>query len=207
MDAKAMFKLTYGLFVLTAHEDDKDNGCIINTAMQVTAEPNRICIAVNKDNYTHDMIMRTSEFSISVISQKADFELFRHFGFQSGREVDKFANYDRCQKSTNGTMIVLDGTNAYLSAHVTDVMDLGTHTLFVAEVTDMAVLNDDMSASYEYYHTHIKPQPQEPLAQEQGKTVWRCMICNYEYEGGELPADFVCPWCKHPASDFEKIAM
>ncbi len=203
MDKNAMDKLSYGLFILTANEGNKDNGCIINTAGQVTAEPNRISVAVSKMNLTHDMIMRTSKFTVSVISQKADFELFKHFGFQSGRDVDKFAGYNKCRKSANGTMIVLEGTNAYVSATVTGTVDLGSHTLFIADVTDMDVLDDAKSATYEYYHSDIKPQPQAPTAAGEKKT-FRCKICGYEYVGEELPADYICPLCKHPASDFEE---
>ena len=207
MDMKAMNKLSYGLFVLTAHEDGKDNGCIINTATQVTSEPNRIAIAVNKNNLTHDMVLRTRKFTVSILSQKADFSLFRHFGFQTGREVDKFADFTDCKRSTNGTMIVTRGTNAYLSAWVVSTVDLGSHTLFIAQVTDGEVLSDVSSATYEYYHANIKPKPQAVGTSSAGKTVWRCTICGYEYEGDELPPDYICPLCKHPASDFEKVVV
>lgn len=205
MDKKAMYKLSYGLFVLTAREGEKDNGCIINTAIQVTSEPNRISIAVNKSNYTHDMILNTSEFTVSVISQNASFELFKHFGFQSGRDVNKFEGYADCRRSSNGTRIVLDGTNAYISAKVISTVDLGTHTLFIADVTDADILNDTPSATYEYYQKHIKPQPKAVGETADGQTIWRCTVCGYEYVGEELPEDFICPLCKHPASDFEKV--
>ncbi len=205
MNKSAMYKLSYGLFVLTAREGEKDNGCIINTATQVTSEPNRISIAVNKSNFTHDMIMNTSRFTVSVISQNAGFDLFQHFGFQSGKEVNKFENDVNCKKSSNGTMIVLDGTNAYISANVISSTDLGTHTLFIADVTDADIINDTPSATYEYYQKHIKPQPKATGKTTNGQTIWRCTVCGYEYVGEELPEDFTCPLCKHPASDFEKI--
>lgn len=205
MNPTAMFKLSYGLFVLTAHEGEKDNGCIINTATQVTSQPNRIAIAVNKDNYTHDMVKNTSKFTVSIISQSATFDLFKHFGFQSGRDVNKFENYTDCKKASNGTMIITSGTNAYISAEVISTTDLGTHTLFIADVTDADVLSDTPSATYEYYHQSIKPKPQPVGKTEEGKTIWRCTICGYEYVGEELPEDFICPLCKHPASDFEKV--
>lgn len=205
MNDKAMFSLTYGLFVLTAQENGKDNGCIINTAMQVTAQPNRISIAVNKANHTHDMIVRTGKFNISVLSEKAEFETFRHFGFQSGKDVNKFENYSAWKRSDNGIVYVTEGTNAWISCTVEQMVDLGTHTLFIASVDDMDVLTSDPSASYAYYHAHIKPQPQE--TKKTGKTAWRCKICGYVYEGEELPADYICPLCKHPASDFEKIEL
>ena len=203
MDPKAMFKLSYGLFVLTAKEGDKDNGCITNTAIQVTSEPNRISIAVNKANYTHGMVLRTGKFNISVLSQKADFSLFKHFGFQSGKDVDKFADFTDCRRTENGIYIITKGTNAYISAEVEQSIDLGTHTLFIAKVTDLDILAPESSATYEYYQSEIKPKPAKPAA-EGGKTVWRCTVCGYVYEGDPLPEDFICPWCKHPASDFEK---
>lgn len=205
MDTKAMFKLTYGLFVLTARHDGKDSGCIINTAGQVTAEPNRISVAVNKLNFTHDLVKQSGRLNVSTLSQEASFETFRHFGFQSGRDVDKFAGYGDCERSANGLYYVTAGTNSYISATVEQAIDLGTHTLFIAGVDDMAVLSDVPSTTYTYYQEHIKPKPEAPKAK--GKTVWRCRICGYVYEGEELPADYICPLCKHPASDFEKIMV
>ncbi len=205
MDGKAMYKLSYGLFVVTANRDGKDNGCITNTAQQVTTDPNQVTIAVNKANYTHDMIMDTKKFTVSVISKEADFELFKHFGFQSGRDVDKFASFTDCRRGSNGTMIITKGTNAYISADVTQTIDLGSHTLFIATVTDMEVLSDAGSATYEYYQSDIKPKPEKVGETKSGETIWRCKICGYEYVGEELPEDFICPICKHPASDFEKV--
>ncbi len=203
MNNKTTRKLTYGLFVLTAHEDGKDNGCIINTALQLTTNPNRVSIAVNKENYTHDMIMRTNKFTISIISKKADFQLFKHFGFQSGKEVDKFADFKDCERGHNGLFYVTKGTNAYISAWVQETIDLGTHTLFIAGVTDMEVLNDDPSVTYSYYQSDIKPKPHPK--KEADKPVWRCIVCGYEYEGETIPEGFICPICKHPASDFTKV--
>lgn len=205
MDNKAMYKLTYGLFVLTAKDDDKDNGCIINTAIQAASSPNQMSICVNKDNYTHDMIVKTGAFNVSVISQEADFDLFKHFGFQSGRDVDKFKDFSDCKTSSNGIKYITKGTNAYLSVKVSQTVDLGSHTMFIGEITDMEVLSETASASYEYYQNNIKPKPQAVRTTEDGQTVWRCVICGYEYVGEELPEDFICPICKHPASDFEKV--
>ncbi len=205
MDKKAMYNLSYGLFVLTTQYWGKDNGCIINTAAQVTSEPNRISIAVNKGNLTHDMLLHSGVFNISILSQKACFDIFKHFGFQSGTDVDKFSGYTACKRSANGVYYITEGTNAYISAKVEQTIDLGTHTLFIAAVEDMEVLSKDPSATYAYYQSSIKPKPVQTAA-PQGKTVWRCTVCGYEYEGEELPADFVCPLCKHPASDFEKVA-
>ncbi len=205
MDKAAMYQLTYGLFVLTAADGGKDNGCIINTAGQVTSEPNRISIAVNKANYTHDMVLASRKFTVSVISEAADFGLFKRFGFQSGKDRDKFEGFAGCQRGSNGVLFVTEGTNAYISAQVEQTLDLGTHTLFIAAVTDMEVLCDISSATYGYYQSNIKPKPQNAGKTAGGKTVWRCSVCGYEYVGEELPADFICPLCKHPASDFEKV--
>ena len=205
MNQKAVYNLTYGLFVLTSSVDGRDSGCIINTAGQVTSEPNRISIAVNKGNFTHDLVKKSGRFNISILSEAASFDTFRHFGFQSGREVDKFAGYEECRRSENGLYYVTEGTNAYISASIEQSLDLGSHTLFIAGVEDMEVLSDVPSASYAYYQSSIKPKPEQPAAG--GKTVWRCTVCGYIYEGEELPADFICPLCKHPASDFEKVAV
>ena len=205
MDKKAMYKLSYGLFVLTAKEGEKDNGCIINTAIQAASTPNQMSICVNKANDTHDMIMRTGEFTVSVISQRASFDLFKHFGFQTGREVNKFADFTACDRGQNGIYYITEGTNAYISVKVAKTEDLGSHTMFIGEITDMEVLSGDASATYEYYMNYIKPKPQEAGKTEDGQTIWRCTICGYEYVGEELPEDFICPLCKHPASDFEKV--
>ena len=203
MNKKAMYNLTYGLFVLTARSEGRDSGCIINTAGQVTSTPNRISIAVNKDNFTHDLVKASGKFNISILSEAADFGLFQHFGFQSGRTVDKFADFTDCKRSENGLFYVTRGTNAYISATVEQTIDLGSHTLFIAAVDDMEVLSDVPSATYSYYQSSIKPKPQPAAAQN--KTTWRCTVCGYVYEGETLPPDFVCPLCKHPASDFEKV--
>ncbi len=203
MDSKVMQKLSYGLFVLTAKDGDKDNGCIINTAIQVTSEPNRISIAVNKGNYTHDMVKKTGVFNISILSEDAKFDTFKHFGFQSGRDVDKAVGIT--YKRAANDVIYLDSAevNAYISGKVIQTVDLGTHTLFIADVTDGEVLNTTASATYTYYFAHIKPAP-GATAQE-SKKGWICTICGYIYEGDPLPEDFICPVCKHPASDFKKI--
>ncbi|MDY3828148.1 MAG: ferritin family protein [Clostridium sp.] len=205
MDKKAMYKLSYGLFVLTARDGDKDNGCIINTAIQAASTPNQISICVNKANYTHDMIMKTGAFTVSVISQKATFDLFKHFGFQTGKEVNKFTDFTECNRGENGIYYVTKGTNAYISVKVTKTEDIGSHTMFIGEITDMEVLSEDASATYDYYMNNIKPKPQEVGKTKDGQTIWRCIICGYEYVGEELPEDFICPICKHPASDFKKV--
>ena len=202
IDNNAMFKLSYGLFVLSAKDGDKANGCIINTAAQLTDTPKRINTAVNKNNYTHDMIMKTGEFNVSVLSEAVPFKVFQHFGFQSGRTVDKFADYADQAVSSNGIPYLTGCTNAFISAKVVECYDYGTHTLFVADVTEAQVLSDVPSVTYAYYFDHIKPKP---IPTTEKKVGWVCKICGYVYEGEELPADFVCPLCKHGAEDFEKL--
>ena len=206
MDPKAMYKLSYGLAVLSSSDGTKDSGCIINTVCQLTSNPNQISIAVNKSNYTHDLVKASRKFTVSIISEAASFDLFKRFGFQSGKDVDKFAGLAGKKKGYNNCYYVTEGTNAFISAWVTQTIDLGTHTLFIATVTDMEVLSDTPSATYAYYLGNIKPKPQPVAKTETGTTIWRCTICGYEYEGDEIPADYVCPICKHPASDFEKVS-
>ena len=209
MDNKAMFKLSYGLFVLTAKAGDKMNGCITNTAIQVASAPNQISFAVNKANYTHEMLIGAKAANISVISEAADFELFKHFGFQSGRDVDKFANFSEYKLAENGIPYITKGTNAYFSIDIKQTVDLGSHTLFIGEPTVMEVLSDAASATYGYYQSNIKPKPEAKPADTdklpKGMHKWRCKICGYEYVGETLPDDYICPVCKHPASDFELV--
>ncbi len=199
MNNGAMYKLSYGLFVLTAKQGDKDNGCIINTAAQVTTTPNRITVAVNKANYTHDMIMETKEFNLSILTEDSKFDTFKQFGFQSGRDVDKLVEIEY-KRSDNGIVYLTKDVNAYISGKVIDTVDLGTHTLFIADVTDADILAEQNSVTYTYYQQHIKPAP-KPTA-EKG---FICTICGYIYKGDVLPEDYICPICKHPASDFKPL--
>ncbi len=202
-----LFNIQYGLFVITTCDNGQDNGCISNTVAQVTAQPNRISVALNKGNFTTELIQRSGRFTASIISEAADFELFKHFGFQSGRTVNKFADFTDCRRVSNGTFAITRGTNAVISADVEQAIDLGTHMLFIGLVTEMEVLADVPSATYNYYQSNIKPKPQPVGQTAEGKTIWRCSICGYEYVGEELPDDFICPICKHPASDFVKVAV
>ncbi len=205
MDSKAMHRISYGLYVVTAFMDGQDNGCITNTVCQVTSKPNRISVTINKSNFTHEMIQNTGKFNVSVISRSAGFSLFKRFGFQTGRDVDKFAGFTSFSRSVDGRAFVTEGTNAWLEAKVVMSLDLGTHTMFIADVTDMQVLSSEPSCTYEYYLSDIKPKPQAVGKTPDGQTIWRCTICGYEYVGEELPDDFICPICKHPASDFVKV--
>jgi flavin reductase (DIM6/NTAB) family NADH-FMN oxidoreductase RutF len=214
MNRKAMYKLTYGLFVCTvpvsagaAATGATANGCITNTAVQVASDPNLISIALNKSSFTHDCLKETGICNISVLSEKASFDTFQHFGFQSGRDVDKFADsYDAENYSLadNGVPYITAGTNAYFSLHVKEMIDLGSHTLFLCEPTAMEVLSEIPSCTYDYYQKNIKPAPEPVGKTEGGETIWRCTICGYIYVGEELPDDFICPLCGHPKEDFVK---
>ena len=201
VEKNAFFSFSYGLFVLTARDGEKDNGCIINTAAQLTDTPKRISIAVNKANFTHDMIRKTGVFNLSMLSTDAPFGLFQHYGFQSGRDVDKFADVKGMARATNGVYYLPYSTNAFVSGKVTQEIDLGTHTLFIADVTEARVLSNAPSMTYSFYFANVKPKPSALKKQ----TGWVCKICGYVYEGETLPADFICPLCKHGAEDFEKL--
>ncbi|MBE7100796.1 MAG: flavin reductase [Clostridiales bacterium] len=202
MEKEAMYKLTYGLFVLTTTDGEKQNGCIVNTVSMITDSPKRITVFVNNANYSAELLKKTGVFNVSVLTESAPFDIFKQFGFSSGRDTDKFAG-GRYATSENGLYYLPEHTNAVLSAKVVDSYDYGSHTLFVAEVTEAKTLSSEKSVSYEYYLNHIKPKP-EAKKESAGKK-WVCKICGYVYEGEELPPDYICPICKHPAEDFELI--
>ncbi len=202
MFQKALDKLSYGMFVLTTTHGGKDNGCLINTACQVALTPSCISVSVSKSNLTQKMLLESGIFTVSVLSEDASFDLYKHFGFQSGDKVDKFDGFYDVKRTQNGTLAITKGTNAYISGKVRQTVDLGSHTLFVADVVDVEILNEGKSATYQYYYDNIKPKPAQNINKQ---TVWVCKICGYVYEGDPIPDDYICPLCKHPASDFEKI--
>jgi len=207
IDPAAMFKLSYGLFVLTAKDGIKDNGCIINTAIQITSAPLRLSIAVSKSNFTHDMILKTGEFNVSILDTTASFSLFQQFGFQSGRDTDKFADVAYDNRTSNGIRYIPGQSNCVISGKVADTYDYGTHTLFIADITESIVLSNEPSVTYQYYFDNIKPKPQPKAFDEHSekKKGFVCKICGYVYEGDTLPDDFICPLCKHGAVDFEPL--
>ena len=205
IEREAMYKITYGLFMLTTTDGKKQNGCIVNTVSMITDNPTRIVVFVNKANYSEELLRKTGVFNVSILTESTPFETFKQFGFQSGRNVDKFEG-GMYATSENGLYYLPEHTNAVLSGKVVDMLDYGTHTLFVAEVTEAKKLNNEKSVTYEYYQSNIKPKPQAVKTEEpSAKGKWVCKICGYVHEGDELPDDFICPWCKHPASDFEKV--
>lgn len=197
---ETLFKLSYGLFVLSARDGEKDNGCIINTVMQVTDTPLQIAVGINKDNYTYEMIKKTGTFNVSVLTEEVPFSVFENFGFKSGRTEDKFSSFENKERSENGIFYLTKYTNAYISAKVVNTVDCGTHMMLIAEVTDAKTLSEAPSVTYDYYFKNIKPKP------EAKKKGYVCKICGYVYEGDPLPEDFICPLCKHPASDFEPLS-
>ena len=200
MNTNALFKIGYGLYILSCHENGKDNACIVNTVMQVTSNPCKIAICVNKNNHTCTMLKNTRKFNVSILDEEAEFEIFKHFGYQSGKDVDKFLNFIHTKRTPNGVLYITKNTNAYLSAWVQDEIDLDTHVMFIAQLVDAEILSDKPTVTYDFYQKNIKPKPEATASKG-----WRCKICGYVYEGENLPSDFICPICKHGAIDFEKI--
>ncbi|MBQ9792808.1 MAG: flavin reductase [Clostridia bacterium] len=194
---KALYNISYGLYVLTANAE-KPNGCIINTLQQVTSNPERISITVNKDNYTTKLIEETGIFNVCILDINTNFETIKNFGFSSGKDVDKFEKFKDFKLSKNGLPYITKNTNAFLSAKVVSKTDVGTHFTFVADVTEDVVLSETESITYSYYLKNVKPKP-EP----QNKNQYVCSVCGYVHEGENLPEDFICPICKHGAEVFE----
>ncbi len=200
MDNKALYKIGYGLYVVTCSDGKKDNGMICNTVCQVASDLLLISVSINKSNLSHDLIKASGKMNVHSISEVAPFELIKRFGFASGRNVDKF-EHDMMVRTDNGLPLVTSYTNAVICLKVKDYMDLGSHGLFICEVEDAKVLTDKETMTYSYYQANVKPK----VNKEAKKTGYVCKICGYVYEGDPLPDDFICPICKHPASDFEKI--
>lgn len=199
MNTKALSQLSYGLYVAASKYDKKMNGCIVNTVMQVTSDPLQTAVAINKNNLTCEIVQKSNMLSLSVLSETAPFSLFQHFGFQSGRTTDKFVNYPFALTKQE-LPYLKDHTTAFIDCKVKDVIDLGTHMLFITSVNDCELLSGEKAMTYSFYHDFVKPRPEASSAKG-----WRCTVCGYVYEGEELPPDFICPWCKHGVEDFEKI--
>lgn len=198
-DMSALFKIGYGLYVVTSNDGKKDNGLIVNTVTQVTNTPNRIAVAINKDNYSHHVIKQTGVMNINCLSVEAPFKVFETFGFQSGRNADKF---EGCEvlRSDNGLVFLPRYINAFMSLKVEQYVDLDTHGMFICSVSEARVINDADTMTYTYYQNNVKPRPDTD-----GKKGYVCKVCGYVYEGDELPDDFICPLCKHGTADFERI--
>lgn len=193
-----MFNISYGLYILSA-KSEKANGCVINALSQVTSTPNRIMIAINKNNFTTSQILKTKKFNVSILNEEANFDLIKRFGFASGKDTDKFEDFNGYKTAENGIPYITEGTNSYISAEVVVVRDLGTHYEFLADVTKEVSLNEIPSITYAYYQKNIKPK-----VTQKKKVVYICSVCGYVYEGDPLPEDFVCPLCLHDATYFVK---
>ena len=200
MNPKALYNLTYGLYLLTTREEGKDYGCIINTAVQVARDPDRIAISVQNSNKTCEVLKRTELFNLTAITADAPFDLFKQFGMQSARDVEKFRGYPGVDRAQNTLPILSRHGNMYLSVYVDQVLDLGSHTLFIGQILDGEVLNDKPSCSYSHYQTQIKPQTKKAATKQ-----WECRICGHIYEGEEVPDDYLCPLCKHGKEDFVPV--
>ena len=198
-DLTALFKIGYGLYVVTSNDGKNDNGLIVNTVTQVTNQPNRIAVCINKQNYSHHTIKNTGVMNVNCLSVEAPFSVFENFGFQSGKNVDKFQSFETL-RSDNGLVFLPKYINSFMSLKVEDYIDLDTHGMFICSVTEARVISDKETMSYTYYQNNIKPKPET-----EGKKGWVCKICGYIYEGDELPEDFICPLCKHGVADFEPI--
>ncbi len=199
-DMNALFHIGYGLYVITSSDGKKDNGLIVNTVTQVTNSPNRVAVCINKQNYSHHIIKHTGIMNVNCLSVEAPFSVFETFGFQSGRNVDKFAGCET-MRSDNGLVFLPKYINSFLSLKVEDYIDLDTHGMFICSITEARVISDKETMTYTYYQNNVKPKPET-----EGKKGWVCKICGYVYEGEELPDDFICPLCKHGAADFEPIS-
>ena len=199
VDPTALFSIGYGLYVVTSNDGVRDNGLIVNTVTQLTDTPKRVAVTVNKQNYSCEVIAKTGKLNISTLNQEAPFKVFQHFGFQSGRTVDKFAQFRHTQRSANGLLFLDKYANAYISCKVINQIDVGTHIMFICDVTQCVNLNKVPTMTYTYYFENVKPKP------ETDKKGYVCKICGWVYEGEELPEDIVCPLCKHGAADFEPL--
>lgn len=199
---KALYNIGYGLYAITSNDGKKDNGFICNTVCQISSEPapKRILVGINKANYSHDIIKETGKLNVNCLAKETDFSIFKRFGFQSGRDTDKFAGFDGYKRTDNGLLILPEVSNSYFSLWSEQYIDMESHGLFVCRIVDAQVLSKAESMTYSYYQSDVKPKP------EAKKSGWVCKICGYIHEGDDLPDDFICPVCKHPASDFEKLA-
>lgn len=203
MDNKALYKLSYGVFVLTTKTGTEENGCIINTCMQVANSPTRVAISILNTNYTCDLLKKSDAFALSILDETTTFETIKYWGFQSGREVNKMESLP-LPTDVNGMPYLSWQTSAVISCKITESYDLGSHRMFIGEVVDAQMISGKNPLTYADYQTNVKPKPQ--AVKDDKKIVgWRCKICNYVYEGSTLPEDYICPLCGHPKDDFEPV--
>ena len=202
IDSKALFKIGYGLYVVTTNDGNRDNGLIVNTVMQVTDSPVRVAVAINKKNYSHDVIRASGKMNVNCLSTEAPFKVFEAFGFKSGRDTDKFEGCNP-NRAANGLVYLPHYINAYFSLSVESYVDLGSHGMFICSVTEAKNISNEASMTYSYYHANVKPKPQKDLPKTDKKR-YVCTVCGYIHEG-ELPEDFECPLCNHGREVFEEI--
>lgn len=200
IDPKALYAIGYGLYAVTSRYSEKDNALIVNTVFQVTSDPLCIAVTVNKENFSHELILKSGRMNVHCLAESAPFSLFQRFGFQSGKDADKFQGMD-VSRSENGLIELKESVNALLSLQVEETVELGTHSMFLCSVTESKVLSEENTMTYSYYQKNVKPKPQK-----EKKTGYVCKVCGWIYEGDELPENIVCPICKHGYSDFEKLA-
>ena len=201
IDSKTLFNIGYGLYVVTSNDGTRDNGLIVNTVMQLTSNPLRVAVTINKDNYSHEIILKSGIMNVNCLTEEAPFKVFEAFGFVSGRDKDQFADCSP-ERSDNGLVVLPKYINACISLKTEQYIDLGTHGMFICEVTEARVISDKPSMTYSYYHKNVKPKPKAEPKPE--KKRYMCTICSYVHEG-DMPEDFVCPICKHGPEDFEEI--
>ena len=224
MNQNALFQIGYGLYLVAANENGKDNACIVNTVMQVTQNPIRLLVSISNQNLTHDMIKNTGKLTVSVLTEKTPFSVYSHFGYQSGKKVDKFENFEDVTRCANGCYRLNRNSSAFFCGTVSDSFVLDTHTMFLVEVTDSDIVSSQEPVTYDFYQKYVK-QPYKPVAKKNGAVKtnagdtngagkegseekinsYVCKICGYVYEGESLPEDYICPICKHGAADFEKL--
>jgi len=233
MDTKALYKLGYGVYVVTSRKGDLINGQIANTLFQVTSEPPAVAVSINKSNYTHEFIKESRVFAASVLCQDTPMPFIGQFGFKSGRDTDKFegVNY---KTGETGAPVVTDYAVSYIEARVTKEMDVGTHTIFIGEVVDAGIISDEVCMTYDYYHqikggktpkaaaTYVEEKKEENIKKEATTEMdkYECTVCGYVYDPADgdpdngvepgtafkdLPDDWVCPVCGAEKSEFEKV--
>ena len=200
IDNTALFKIGYGLYVISCNDGNKDNAFICNTVVQVTDSPKRIAVTINKQNYSHDIIKSTGVMNVNCLNTDTPFDVFERFGFHSGRDTDKFAGFEAWNTSNGLKALTADYINAFISLKVTNEIDFDTHTMFICDVLESVIVSNKESMSYNYYLNNVKPKPNTA-----GKKGYVCTVCGWIYEGNELPSDIICPLCNHGASDFEEI--
>jgi len=202
VDMSAFFKIGYGLYVVTSHDGTHDNGMICNTVVQITGEPARLSVTINKANYTHDVVKASGKMNVCTLAESAPFSVFENFGFRSGRDADKFASC-AFTRTENGLAVPARHCNSVFALTVENYIDLGTHGMFICSVDEAAVLSNEPTMTYAYYHANVKPKPKAASAAPDAPKRWVCPICGYVYEGeGRPPADYLCPLCKHPGTEF-----